>query len=692
VRLRLPKILKRLLVVLGVLVVLLVAAFTWLFYWPLEGNVDDVLRLVPADVEFVLRADYGDLQDTGWVQHNVLDDPLVPDLGRQAQRVLDQIHERLAEVQRQVDASVPLVHVDVSSFLEDDVLKGEVCVAGNFWEGSDPDRGPPEWKDLLILKRVSRWARCISALDHGFIRSRVQLGPGVKLSAEGDGIFLFTLQALRRAPHATRIQARVQDPDLSHWYLTRIKDVIAVSNRRSLIDRVRKLADEGGAVDSFASRPGFEIRRRSGHVVAAVNVTPLRVYVAKLLGRYPRLQGLRRFLPPQALEKLSGSLSLEAKDILKAGAPVTYIPGNAEGAARNVYHLPERKIAEGIAQMVPAKNTFAVLSLRCDPQYLFRTIVHDVLTDEERRLWEQNLQRMHSEFHTLDEFFDDLSSRISDEATVAVARLSVKYDHLDYKEWYSAEPDPMPSLGIMVRIREGTNQKELDDFIAKKVPLLGFGRNLDRVSYRGFTYSRARLEDKFLDYKYLAPCFILANNHLVMTTTEDYMHQILDTISEHGKRALADDETFRVTMGALPARGHVGIFVDLEKLTRVPRAVRWDPVDMGAPGTRGLLWDMRNEAVRRAHDDHAEIVRFRRELEAKFPVPRNARQQAAIEKQVDEHWQAWHDRYPTFIEEYRHEIEGWRRLRGFGLVLGARGDAIDTRMALVLREPAATQP
>ncbi|MDF1702904.1 MAG: hypothetical protein P1V36_17280, partial [Planctomycetota bacterium] len=83
-RQRLLKYLKRLLILLVILAVIGVAVFTWLFYWPLEGTVDDVLTLVPEDVEFVLRADYDDLKATGWVQENVLDDPLHPELGVQA--------------------------------------------------------------------------------------------------------------------------------------------------------------------------------------------------------------------------------------------------------------------------------------------------------------------------------------------------------------------------------------------------------------------------------------------------------------------------------------------------------------------------------------------------------------------------------------------------------------------------------
>ena len=682
---RLLKYLKRLVIVLLVLVALGVGVFTWVFHWPLEGDVEDILQLVPHDVEFVLRADYQDLESTGWVQTNLLDNPIQLEARTALRAALDQVHAELRRIQAQVDAQSP-ISVDVETFLEDNVLAGEVCIAGNWWEQASPEAGPPQWKDLLVLKRIKGLARCISGLKHGFIRNQLQLGPMIELSAESDEVFKFTLHEMKRIARTSPVRPGVVAPDMSEWYLVRVKDVVAVSNRRKLVDRVLELGDDPNDPDTFARRPGFDIQRRDGRIVAAINVAPLHTYFGRLFNYYPELKHIKRFLPPQALEKLSGFLSLAGLDLLEGGAPISYIAANAEDVVRNVYNLAERPVSEGIARMVPAKDTFAVLSLRCDPGYLFDLLREDIMTPVQRKLWEDNFRKMNTEFADLDAFFQDLSTRIGDEAMIAVARLSTEYDKIDYTEWYTGDPDPMPSVAIMVRIREGANQAELDQYIANKVPLLGLSKNLDRIEYNGFTYSRTRLEQQILDFKFFAPCFILANDHLVMTTTEEYMRQILDTVSDHTKLALAQDETFRVTMAALPERGHVGIFVDLEKLTRIPEEVRWDPrPDMGAPGARGFLWDGRNQWVIRERDERTEAIRYRREVAAKYPAQPNPQQQQAIERQVDAHMDAWMQNYPRFIEEYRRDLERWRRLRGFGLVLGATSDRIDTHFALVLR-------
>ena len=685
-RQRLLKYLKRFLIFLLILGLLGLAVFSWLFYWPLEGSVDDVLTLVPEDVEFVLRTDYDKLRETGWVQENVLADPLVPGLGDQVERILEQIDLEIGTVQAQIDQQSPIA-IDVKSFVEEHVLAGEITIAGNFWEGSNPGRGqPPQWKELLVLKRVSRIARGVSGLQHGFIRKQVQLGPDVELSVEDEGIYKFTLRGMQpiRRSAADR---RPGDPDMSAWYMTRVKDVIAVTNRRSILDDVRQLGDDPNG-PSFARRPGFDIPLSDGRINAAVNLAPLHTYLNRTFDYYPDLRVLRRFLPPDALVKLSGHISLEGNDLGSGAGAITYVDTTEESAnvKRGVYSLPPREVASGIASLVPAKDTFAVLSLRTNPEYLLNEILWQSVPQDVRELWTQNLRsNPDSGFATVPELFQDLSTRMGNEAMVAMGRMGEIYDKVDFTEWYSEEPEPLPALAIMVRLGEGATQQELEEYIASKIFLLGMDKELERVEYGNFTYSKAALKIETLDFKYVNPCFIVVQDHLVMTSSEGYMQRILDTVKDTEGNALAQDETFRVTMGALPQTGHVGIFVDVEKLTRVPAFISLDPPDLGAPGTRGFLWDQRNSWVIENKDERSEAIRFRRAERRRFPERMNAQQEAELERRIDDHMNTWLDRYPEFLEEYRKQLEGWRRFRGVGLVLGAKGDNLDARFAAVFR-------
>ena len=104
-----------------------------------------------------------------------------------------------------------------------------------------------------------------------------------------------------------------------------------------------------------------------------------------------------------------------------------------------------------------------------------------------------------------------------------------------------------------------------------------------------------------------------------------------------------------------------------------------------APFTRGFLWDQRNSWVIENKDERSEAIRFRRAERRRFPERINKQQEAELERRIDDHMNTWLDRYPEFLEEYRKQLEGWRRFRGVGLVLGAKGDNLDARFAAVFR-------
>ncbi len=687
-RKRLLKYLKRVLIAAILLGGIGLAVFSWLCYWPLEGSVDDLLDLVPEDVEFVLRGDYDDLKSTGWVQANVLEDPLHPLLAEQAGRVLDQVKAQMADIEGQINENIP---VDFAKFhTVEDVLEGETCVAGNWCRGFGPDRGPPSWQEILIMTRVSWKTRCIAALRHGFIRD--QMGPRLKVSPESDDVFHLTFPFMPVLPERLRTACGggfVMPPG-NEWYLRRVKDVLAISNSKRLIRGVADLAEENGSTRSFATRPGFDIALQPGRITAAVNVAPLHGYLQRVFQYYPALKPIRRFLSPQALEKLSGSVSLGGRDLIEGSAKISYIGQNAPEVQRNVYALGERAVREGISELVPAKDTFAVLSLRVEPKYLLSSIVEDMLAPGDKRLWEENLSTLEGGFDSLDDFFTDLSTRIGTEAMIALGRLSGTFDSVNFTGFWDEAPDAMPALAVMVRVKEGASAGELEEYLATKIPLLGFSKEMERIDYKSFTYMRAQLREKLLDFQLVSPCFLLANNHLILTTNEAYMRQIVETIADRNVPALERDETFRVTMAPLAARGHVGLFVDLEKLTRVPPTSR--PED-SLPGSdsRGLLWDSRNQWVISAKDPRTEAIRFRSELEARYRRsngrrPLSGQQQDEIEEQVDAHLQEWYDLYPRFEEEWRKQLEGLRRLRGLGLVLGGTDTDIDAHVALVFRK------
>ena len=601
-RQRLLKYLKRLVILLVILGALGVGAFTWLCYWPLEGSVDDMLYLVPEDAEFVLRGDWDDIEGTGWIQKNVLEEPLAPFIKEGAEQAIAEARAQIQDIEGQINANIP---VEWAKFgVKEDVLRGETIVAGHWCKGLGPDRSPvPTWQEILVMTRVSWKTRCVAALKHGFIRD--QVGPNLEVTPEADDVFKLVFPYMPVRPQRVRSVCGggfVIPPD-NQWYLRRVDDVLAISNSKRMIDSVADLSKDMTGRGSFAGRPGFDIQAQEGKVVAAINVQPLHNFFKSAFHYYPQTKGLRRFVPPESLEKLSGYLSLRGDDLIEGGAKISYFANRAGDVYQNVYSLAPRPVTEGIATLVPAKDTWAVVSLRVDPLYLLRSLVSDLLTPGQQRLWERNIRSM-PKFQSIDDLLRDLSVRIDNQAMIALARLSDEYDKIEYKEMYSDQPDAAPAGAVLVRIKESANQEELDEYMADILPLMGF-HIVGREKRGPYTFTKCRLEQEMLDYAFVSPCFVLASDHLILTSNEGYMRRVLDAVQNPKDATLASDETFQQTMGALPPTAQVAIFVDAEKYTRIPGP---DRKGAGAPGTRGHMWDERNMWVRTEKDARGEMI------------------------------------------------------------------------------------
>jgi hypothetical protein len=427
-----------------------------------------------------------------------------------------------------------------------------------------------------------------------------------------------------------------------------------------------------------------------------VDVLSLRGYLGKALdygGNRTRL--FKWFLPIDALDRMNGHLALASPDLV-AGRSVMRLEwrGLMESLREN-YRGPGVDMLTGPAAFLPASDTFALVQLKTDPMHLFNALYDGVLTDEMRRLWRDNL-REGGQYQTMDAFFRDVARHLGDTTALALGRLSTLYDAGRWPTFESADKDrpsrAEPALGVVVSLRQGANQAEVDAFLAERVYIMGFDKALERVDYKGFTFTRLRLKrlQDAADLQLYRPAYLLVQDRLVLASHEDYLKKILDVYADsRANPPLADDPTYRTTLATLPATGHVALYVDLEKLTRVPGAAP-DPAQEADPpgGPRGWLWDRRNDWVWQEKDPRAKAIEIRRELTQKLGGAAASQAQAqAIDKEVAERKQGWMERYPQFLEEYRLQLMGYRRLRGLGVVLSSHAaETLRAEAALLLRK------
>ena len=689
---RLRRILLRILIPLVVLVAILLAAFTWFAFWPLEGSVDQMASLVPADVDFVYRTSWAGLKDTGWLQENLQRHPVVPQVGELLREVENQLLE-VEAIERQINSQIPL---GVTTFsVEKDLLGSELIASGRFCEGSGPERGAPRWRELLVLTRITWKPKFISALKHEFVRE--QVGPDVTITDEGDHVFKLVFRAIRPTSLADRsiCGPGIVIPPQNVWYLTRVKDVLAFSNAEALIREVQYLAAGSESSHSYLDRPWITLDAPAGSIAASLDLHPLRNYLMKALERAgPPLTVLTRYLTIPALDRMNGRLGLPTNDMVDVQGEIRYQASQLNPGVRDVYALQPEALGAAVANLVPAEDTFGAFLIRTPPLHLIETIYDEILNDGDRRLWNENLRRT-GRYEDIHEFFAEFASRLGDTSGVAVARLSDVYDTMEFPGFF--DPDPAahpdanwPAFALMVRLRQGVRPEELDAYLEERIPVLGGESNVEKETYRGLTYRRIRLEVQTADYATVEPAYILAQNHFIFASNETYFRKILDTMVdpvEH--KPLSADPTFRETMSRLDEESHLTLFLDLEKLFRVP------PVSEPEAQPRGFLWDQRSIWLRNERAPRNEAVRYRKQLLTDYTRengrPADAAARAKIEEQVDRHWDTWLGRYPEFFEEYRLELDAFTRLRAFGLDIRADQPRLFVKAALLLRHEAAAE-
>ncbi len=690
---RLRRWLRRLLLLALLLLVLGVSAFTWLCYWPLEGGQERVTDLVPGSADFLVRTTWSELRDTGFLQANLRDEPLLPDLAHVWSRQVRPALDRLADTEARINAQIPLQLATFS--VEDDLIPGEVIVAGRWCRDLPPPR-PPGWRELLVLFRTGWKARAaVAALEHGFIRDATR-GDGVTITPTDEpGVYKVVLAGVRVSDprHRSGCGEGFVMPPENEWYLARVRDVIAFSNSANLIAKAVDLGRGAGA--SFVERPGFQVDPAPGAFTAAMDLRPLHVYLRRLLDLGgERTRVFRYVLGVDALDRMVGQLSLANPAQVSARASVRLEERGLGEEVRTNYRAPPLDAREGLAAFLPAADTYAALQLRTDPLHLLNAIHDGLLSGAERDLWRRNLLEKGT-YVTVDAFLRDIAQYLGDSVAIAGGRLSELYDAARFPELDVDDRDRPPNsqgaIAFVVPLRLGARQGEVDDFLAARVHLMGFSNELERVEYRGFRYTRLKFErvQEAADLRLVRPAYLLVQDRLVFASHEAYFRRVLDTLAEPEQfPSVARDPSFQRTMAALPPQAHVSVWIDLERLTRVPPPspdVVAEPDPPGGP--RGLLWDRRKAWINDVKEWRPQAIELRRKLSQRYGGgPLTVQQDEQVEREIGLAKEAWYARYPDFLEEYRRQLLGYRRLSSVGAVMRAQGtERLEADTVLLLR-------
>lgn len=680
------RILLKIGIALAILGILGLIGFTWLAYWPLEGKIERVEALVPGDVEFLYRTNWAELKAQGWIQRNVFDRPVHPGIDPSklvtdptTHRTLAQSLETIPETEAQINDSLPgilkflegIVFGTKEFRVEKDVFPAEIVAAGKWCAGGNPAEGPPQWRQILLLTRVSPLVKfAFEATKHDFVRSRV-VPPDAEaeLTVTSEGWLRVEMMHYVEPRRADTCEGGVIRDSKKVWWVARHLDVLAISNSE---DMIRGVASAKNGEERAIDRPQFDGERPEGTLAASVDLVNLRSYLNRVFtgGDSQKLGNfVGKFLAIDSLDRAEAIVTPShegspARDGLAIRADVRYSEERLRPFVDvlKTYALAPASVGDGIARVVPAKDTAIVAQVKTEPRILLHALF-DSLSKDDRRLIDDRVREISVErkaankpgYATTTEFLDELAAQLGSNTGIAISRLAKVFDTVKYDEWYSnADPVPTAVLAVVFSIRDGIKQEEVDDFLSDRVKALGFPPPKRATSPNGLPYSTLTLSPKPRDYQFVEPAFAVIDNKLVLSSREDFLLEILKTMKGEVTSVAASPE-FQAALAPLSRDATVAVFVHGKNLL-------------------DLAWDYRNDHVHEVgeRDLAARLLKLRIDLQkAKGQV--NDKDLAAINDQVDAEADRFRkEEYGRYIAEYKTFLDGCRRLSGAAFVLEAR--------------------
>ncbi len=430
---------------------------------------------------------------------------MVPQVADQLSKIREMLHS-LEETEQQINDQIP---GDVVTFsVAGDVFPSETIFSGRFCEGWDPKRGVPRWWEFLALH-----ARLLEAEvrlgAEARVRGRKMALPDATITDRGDGVYKLVLSPTIIRPSPVRARAGcaagVVIPPENVWFMARVKDVIAFGSSESILREVLYLQEFPDSGRSYLSRPWVRLDAPANAVAASLDLHPLENYLVRLL----EMQGspvtiLQRYLTLTALDRMNGTLALPSKDLLQVETEIRYQPSQLAEGISDVYALRPR--TPGLVRGSPASRRGHV---RRPPAPDAAAPPHpgDLRRHSHARrprssgtttsgAWASTRTSTSSSRSSPGSSSDTaaiaVGPRRATSSTASTTRTSTPTPTLPDPNW--------PALAMMVRLKTGVLPAELDAYLAERVPLLGGQSELEKVEYRGLTYTRIEQEMKIADY------------------------------------------------------------------------------------------------------------------------------------------------------------------------------------------------
>ncbi|MCU0726996.1 MAG: hypothetical protein MUE73_14590 [Planctomycetes bacterium] len=547
--------------------------FWWALFNPLEGSVDNLAALVPDDVIYMLHSPWGGLRSSEFFRSHLSGGTFA----ESAEDALDlerSLYGPLRQAEEEINASVPGFLGKFNAL--DDIAGREVLLAGNFTgEGgtlSDRLLNSP-W---LLITRISFKVKFMEVLRYGFVRDKI---PNLKAFPNYYRYDIGTEHLKPGAPEEARYQ-----------YFRRVRDVLIVSNSRTLIEKAVHLGLAGG--DKEVSRENlvdgnywFYYDLRTPPAEPGLTAW-LRVARAdgelggELEGRDPAKRSatadlLRSFFPVGLTTSLTLRIGVAGSDRLPVSGAIRMAdaPDSFPEWLYSFHHregLPLSAGARELARLAPAGDTIALVLLSMPAADFLRTLTNALDAGTADVVFGKPGQR--KDAMTPAALAADLGGWFADGVGVLWSRLP-DVDAIDLDTWEGGNVDPLPALTLVFTRKAGLSEEALLDYFMRNHDRFGFAAAPEPVEAPVGKLYRAKWPvDRKLSL--LDPGLAFLDDRFLFSTNIGQLKRVLETwVGRSG--SLADSPDFTSGVDAAFPEGNLFLFLRGSALLDFVRDQRW---------------------------------------------------------------------------------------------------------------------
>ncbi|MHC4470106.1 MAG: hypothetical protein ACYS99_04005 [Planctomycetota bacterium] len=632
--------------------------FWWAFFNPLEGSVDRLDQMIPADVRYVVHGPWGKLREAELLRA-ILRGQFRGDVER-ALELEDYFYRPVREIEARVNENLPGI-LGTFSILED-VAGREVVVAGVLSGAGEELKERALNSPWLVLTRISFKARFMEVLKYDFVRDKI---PNL-LSYRDYYEYDVGPENIREgAPEEARF-----------YYFSRIKDVLVLANDRELMEKTVRLALAGEGTEDTLDRNYWyywdlgQLPQEPGlNLWGRVAQTDLDLEGGlEEPGRPPEgeLRDFVRGLFPVALTtSLTLGLGVEGESTIPLSGAIRMaesqtretLPDHLVGFHRREGE-PLEPVVTHLASQIPLDRTFAFVWLKMEPRDFLLTFFNalDPATrelffgegDERGGAW--SAERMASQ---VGDWFEE-------GVGLTWARLP-EADEINLDTWDGGVPHPYPATTVFFKVKERLDPDDLIAFFEKNRERFGFEVPDEKPAATGRLFLLRQKVTQ--DLKLMKPAFAILDHEFVFSSNLGQLSRVLEAVA--GKRkALAGGESFKAALGRVHEKGNCFAFIDVEKQRPYLLDQRWawafDETYFDAKA-------FRKDVVIRLNREHGDWSTRKINDEADVEVERRVRDRQDFE-------------FPEAVQRYKDRMFWYEPFQWVALSMSVSGDTASQKM------------